>query len=134
MADVVSPEVRSRMMGTIRGKDTQPELRVRRYLHAAGLRYVLGGRGLPGRPDLVFPSLRAVVFVHGCFWHRHSGCRFTATPSTRKGFWMKKFEENVERDARVQETLRQAGWDVHVIWECETTDEQALEALRKSLG
>lgn len=133
MADIVSPEVRSRMMAAIRGKDTKPEMRVRRYLHAAGLRYVLGGRGLPGRPDLVFPSRRAVVFVHGCYWHRHPGCRYTTTPATRRDFWMNKFRENVERDARVETELRDAGWEVHVIWGCETRSEEALGSLRDTL-
>lgn len=120
-------------MSGIRGRNTRPEIRVRRHLHAAGLRYVLGGRGLPGRPDLVFPSRQAVVFVHGCFWHRHPGCRFATTPSTRVDFWMNKFRENVARDARVESRLRSEGWDVHVIWGCETTDEGKLDALLESL-
>lgn len=121
------------MMAAIRGKDTKPEMRVRRYLHAAGFRYVLGGRGLPGRPDLVFPSRRAVVFVHGCYWHRHPHCRYTTTPSTRRDFWLSKFRENVQRDARVERELREAGWDVHVIWGCETTQRERLEGLRAAL-
>lgn len=106
------------MMAGIRGKDTKPELIVRRRLFAAGFRYRLHVKGLPGRPDLVFPRYRAVVFVHGCFWHRHEGCRFTTTPSTRPEFWARKFAANVERDARKTSDLREAGWRVAVVWAC----------------
>ena len=95
---------------------------------------MLGGRGLPGRPDLVFPSRRAVVFVHGCYWHRHPGCRYTTTPSTRREFWMNKFRENMERDLRVQSELELDGWEVHVIWGCETLQEAKLDALRQELS
>jgi DNA mismatch endonuclease (patch repair protein) len=121
--DIVSPQVRSRMMSGIRGKDTRPELRVRTFLHGRGLRYVLGGRGLPGRPDIVFPSRKAVVFVHGCYWHRHPGCPKATTPKTRTDFWVAKFEANVARDRRVEDELRQMGWNVFVVWECETADD-----------
>lgn len=118
MADVVDPVTRSRMMAGIRGRDTKPELLLRRALHALGLRYRLHHRGLPGRPDLVFPRRRAVVFVHGCFWHRHENCRYATTPVTRPDFWMQKFRSNVERDRRNQHALLAAGWRVAIVWEC----------------
>lgn len=129
MTDIVGPSTRSRMMSAIGGKNTQPELRVRRYLHAAGLRYSLHRRDLTGRPDIVLPAFRSVVFVHGCFWHRHPGCRYATTPETRHDFWEKKFRGNVARDELVSGRLREAGWRVLVIWECETRDEMALDRL-----
>ena len=100
MVDVVSSKVRSRMMAGIGGKDTKPELALRKGLFALGLRYRLHDRKLPGRPDIVLPRWNAVVFVHGCFWHRHPGCRFATTPSTRPEFWLDKFKKNVARDQR----------------------------------
>jgi DNA mismatch endonuclease (patch repair protein) len=128
MTDVVSPEKRSRMMSGIRGKDTKPERLVRSYLHRAGLRFCLHAR-LPGRPDIVLPKHHAVVFVHGCFWHRH-GCRFTTTPGTRTAFWQAKFADNVRRDARVQEQLAAAGWRVFVVWECEIDPSKLADLAR----
>lgn len=116
--DIVDEATRSRMMSGIRGRDTAPELLVRHGLHQRGLRYVLGGRGLPGRPDLVFPSRRTVVFVHGCFWHRHSGCRYAYMPKTRPEFWAAKLGGNADRDARNASRLKELGWHVEVIWEC----------------
>jgi DNA mismatch endonuclease (patch repair protein) len=118
MTDIVDRQTRSRMMSGIRGKDTKPEMLLRRGLHARGFRYRLHARGLVGRPDLVFPGRRAAVFVHGCFWHRHEGCRFTTTPATRPEFWADKFTANVVRDATAQDALRSAGWRVAVVWEC----------------
>ena len=111
--------VRSRNMAAIRGKDTAPELAVRRILHAMGLRFRLHRRDLPGRPDIVLPKHRTVVFVHGCFWHRHEDCRYTTTPKTRQEFWQTKFAANVERDRRNRTDLQQLGWRVIVVWECE---------------
>ena len=111
--------VRSRNMAAIRGKDTGPELAVRRILHAMGLRFRLHRKDLPGRPDIVLPKHRTVVFVHGCFWHRHEDCRYTTTPKTRQEFWESKFAANVERDSRNRTDLRQLGWRVIVVWECE---------------
>src|SRR5690606_8341446 len=98
MMDIVDPSTRSRMMKGIRGRDTEPERIVRQYLHAAGLRFRLGGAGLPGRPDVVLPRHRVALFVHGCFWHRHEGCRFTTTPATNADFWQSKFASNTARD------------------------------------
>ncbi|HEY9233821.1 MAG TPA: very short patch repair endonuclease [Phenylobacterium sp.] len=118
--DIVDPETRSRMMSRIRGKDTRPELAIRRALHAAGLRYRLQARTLPGRPDIVLPRHRAVVFVHGCFWHRHDSCRYATTPTTRPEFWAAKFEGNIRRDAEVAKALLSGGWRVATVWECGT--------------
>ena len=120
MTDIVSPERRSAIMSRIRSKDTKPELRVRKTAHAMGLRFRLHRKDLPGTPDLVFPKWRTVVFVHGCFWHRHPGCRKAYEPKSRVDFWKKKFAANVERDERTRKALEKAGWKVVVIWECET--------------
>lgn len=109
---------RSRMMAGIRGRDTKPERRVRSALHAAGFRYRLHVRTLPGRPDLVLPRFRAVIFVQGCFWHRHEGCPAATTPSSNARFWREKLELNVARDARNSLALQAAGWRVATIWEC----------------
>jgi DNA mismatch endonuclease (patch repair protein) len=106
------------MMSGIRGKNTWPERALRSALFAAGYRYRLHVRGLPGVPDLVFPKYRAVVFVHGCFWHRHEGCRYTTTPKANGDFWKQKFEGNVSRDARHAGMLLDAGWRVAIVWEC----------------
>lgn len=127
--DIVSPAVRSRMMGGIRGTNTRPELLVRRYLHATGLRFRMHARDLPGRPDIVLRRHRAVVFVHGCFWHRHIGCIRATTPSTRPEFWTAKFTGNVARDAANEQRLRQAGWNVLTIWECEVDSPERLDRL-----
>ncbi len=129
MTDTVTPAVRSRMMSAIHGVDTAPERRVRSYLHAVGLRFRLHDRRLPGRPDLVLPGRKVVIFVHGCFWHQHSGCRFATTPATRRDFWQSKFAANRARDFAVLERLKSLGWQAFTIWECETRDEAKLDAL-----
>jgi DNA mismatch endonuclease, patch repair protein len=113
-------------MSAIRGKDTNPERAVRSTMHRLGFRFRLNAPGLPGRPDIVLPRYRTVVFVHGCFWHRHPGCRFATMPASRREFWERKFEENVERDHRAQQKLRDAGWVVFVIWECQINNTQPL--------
>ena len=117
MADVHSPATRSKNMRAIRARDTRPELRLRRVLHASGLRYRLHETKLPGAPDLVFPKYRAVLFVHGCFWHMHS-CRYFKVPETRTEFWVKKLEANRDRDRRVRIALLATGWRVGIVWEC----------------
>lgn len=109
---------RSRMMSSIRGKNTKPERILRSLLFAKGFRYRLHVRGLPGSPDLVFPKRRAVVFVHGCFWHRHDDCRYTTTPKSNEDFWRKKFQENIARDKLHVEMLQALGWRVAIVWEC----------------
>lgn len=118
------------MMAEIKGKDTKPELVLRRALHARGFRYRLHSKTVPGRPDLVFPKHHAIVFVHGCFWHRHEGCRYTTTPSTRPEFWQAKFDANVARDRSVHDQLLDAGWRVATVWECalRRPEETALAA------
>jgi DNA mismatch endonuclease, patch repair protein len=129
MADRLSVEERSRNMAKIRSRDTGPEVRVRRAAHALGLRFRLHRRDLPGTPDLVFPRLRVALFVNGCFWHRHEGCAKAYTPKTRIEFWQRKFDANVERDARKHAELTAAGWTPAVIWECETGDAERLAAI-----
>lgn len=116
-------------MSRVRGKNTAPEFVVRGLAHALGYRFRLHRKDLPGSPDLVFPSRHKVVFVHGCYWHRHPGCRRASTPGTRRDFWEAKFARNVERDARKERELRQAGWDVLTIWECETRDVERLATI-----
>lgn len=118
MPDVVLPDKRHQMMAGIRGRDTQPELTVRRGLHRAGYRYVLHRRDLPGRPDIVLPKYRLAVLVHGCFWHRHINCQLAATPATRADFWSRKFEANIERDRKSTAALVDRGWRVAIVWEC----------------
>ncbi|MAN77464.1 MAG: very short patch repair endonuclease [Rhizobiales bacterium] len=118
MTDIVDQQTRSRMMSEIRGKNTKPELSLRRALHARGFRFRLHSSKVHGRPDLVLPKHGAVVFVHGCFWHRHEGCRYTTTPSTRPEFWQAKFEANVARDLAVRRALLEDGWRVATVWEC----------------
>lgn len=126
MADTLDPARRSANMAKVKGKDTAPELKVRRVAHRMGLRFRLHRKDLPGRPDLVFPRHRLVVFVHGCFWHRHKGCRRTTMPSTRPEFWSSKFAATVERDARQIEALRALGWRVLVLWECDLKSDEAI--------
>lgn len=120
------------MMSGIRGKGTAPEMTVRRFLHAKGLRYRLHVKDLPGKPDLVFPKYGVVLFVHGCFWHRHKGCRYSTTPASNPEFWLKKFDDNVRRDADSINKLKKAGWRVFVIWECQMND-KILESLFKKI-
>ncbi|MFZ7097086.1 very short patch repair endonuclease [Luteimonas dalianensis] len=121
MADIISPERRSALMSRIRGKNTGIELEVRHGLHALGFRYRLGGAGLPGRPDIVLPKHRTVVFVHGCFWHRHD-CHLFRWPKSRPEFWKEKITANYERDQRAVESLKDLGWHVETVWECELRD------------
>lgn len=135
--DTVNPEKRSEIMSRVRSRDTGPELVVRRIAHRLGFRYRLHRRDLPGCPDIVFPRYRSVVFVHGCFWHRHPNCKYASSPKTRVEYWQNKFHSNVVRDARNETLLRNLGWRVMVIWECETKDhervaERISSYLRKS--
>jgi len=133
--DKLSTERRSLNMARIRSKDMKPELVVRRLVHSLGYRYRLHRKDLPGKPDLVFGPRRKVIFVHGCFWHQHEGCPEGRMPKSNQGYWAPKLNRNVERDQRVQRELADAGWDVMVIWECETPDAEALKGrLRGFLG
>jgi DNA mismatch endonuclease, patch repair protein len=127
--DRISKARRSWNMSRIKAENTSPERSVRSTLHRAGLRFRLHQRSLKGRPDIVLPRFRTVIFVHGCFWHRHSACRFAYFPKTRIAFWKKKFDENVARDRRTCKYLRRNGWRVIVIWECETTEPVILRKL-----
>ncbi len=121
-------------MSLVRSKDTKPELRVRRLVHGLGYRYRLHGRDLPGSPDLVFGPRRKVVFVHGCFWHRHEGCSRNRIPKSpeRRAFWREKLDGNARRDRENQEALRRMGWRILVIWECETSDLDRLTSRIKA--
>lgn len=124
--DSLTPEKRSWNMSRIKGKDTKPELLVRSLLHRAGYRFTVNGpknKSLPGRPDIVLPKFKAVVFVHGCYWHRHRNCKYAYTPKSRVEFWEAKFDANVKRDRRNQRDLKRLGWKVVVIWECQTRNE-----------
>ena len=134
MVDTLTPAARSALMSRIRGTNTKPELAVRRALHALGYRYRIHGRGLPGRPDLVFAGRRTVVFVHGCFWHRH-GCAKTSMPKSHQDYWAAKFAANIERDRRNAEKLAEQGWRVFEAWECEINkDETLVDRLVEFLG
>ena len=124
--DIVSPDKRSAMMRAVKGKDTKPEMAVRRLVHRLGYRFRLHVKTLPGKPDLVFPGKKRIIFVHGCFWHRHPGCRRAAIPETNREFWLQKLSGNVLRDAWVQDELRALGWGILVVWACEIKDEDAL--------
>lgn len=129
MADIVSPEKRSRMMAGIRGKGTRPEMLVRRALFAEGFRFRLHRIDLPGGPDIVLPSRKVAIFVHGCFWHRHAGCRFAKLPSSNVDFWRNKLDGNVQRDRRAVEVLQSAGWRVLTVWECATRDKSVAPSI-----
>lgn len=126
MADTLTVEERSRRMGLIRNKGTKPELALRKLVFALGYRYRLNQTKLPGKPDLVFPGRKKVVFIHGCFWHRHTGCKNARWPKTRLEFWMPKLEGNSRRDLVKQAKLKELGWSHLVIWECELTNKQEL--------
>jgi DNA mismatch endonuclease (patch repair protein) len=118
-------------MSGIRGRNTKPELLVRKALFAAGLRFRLHSSRLPGRPDIVLPRSRCAVFVHGCFWHRHPGCRFAYMPKSNTKFWRDKFETNVRRDEHVKAALRRAGWLVFTVWECSVNQERLTKLIEK---
>jgi DNA mismatch endonuclease (patch repair protein) len=126
--DHINPSRRSWLMSRVKAKGTTPEMRVRRAAHALGFRFRLHQRKLPGSPDLVFPKLNSLIFVHGCFWHRHSNCSKASMPQTRQEFWNDKFQRNVARDALVQEKLQELGWRVLVIWECQTKEPRKLRS------
>ena len=119
MTDVHEPEIRSYNMSRIRSRDTKPELMVRKYLFSRGLRYKLNDKHLPGKPDLSFPKFKTVVFINGCFWHGHRGCRYFVIPRTRTDWWKSKISKTRERDQKNQTELEQNGWKVITIWECE---------------
>ena len=123
-------EQRSRNMSAIKSKNTKPEIKVRKVLHSMGYRFRLHSKDLPGSPDIVLPKHKTVIFVHGCFWHRHENCKYASTPKTRKEFWNKKFTENKKRDSEIQEKIKILDWRSVVIWECETKN---IENLRDKI-
>ena len=129
MADRLSKEKRGWNMSRIRSKDTKPELLVRSLLHRMGYRFRLHRKDLPGCPDIVLPKYKTVIFVHGCYWHRHKGCKYAYTPKSRIEFWQKKFQGNIERDRKHQRDLKKLGWKVLIIWECEIIDLDKLKSM-----
>lgn len=133
MADVVTPDKRSQMMAGIRSKNTTPELKVRKWLHARGYRYRLHKKDLPGTPDIVFTKRKLAIFVHGCFWHKHENCHLVKIPSTRREWWQEKLERNAVRDKLSIEQLEKLGWKTLIIWECETRNNSFGEKLEEIL-
>lgn len=135
MVDTLTREKRSWNMSRIRGKDTKPELMLRSMLHRSGFRFRKHDKGLPGKPDIVLPKYKTIIFVNGCFWHRHSGCKYAYTPKSRQDFWLKKFEETVRRDKEKEERLLKLGWRVITTWECELRNkpEQLLKEISSKI-
>lgn len=134
MTDIISKEKRSWNMSRIKGKNTKPELIVRSLLHKMGYRFRLHRKDLPGKPDIVLPKYKTVIFVHGCFWHRHKGCKYAYNPKSRVDFWGRKFKGNVERDHKHKLQLEKNGWKVIVIWECENRNQKKLmSSIQKKL-
>lgn len=131
--DILTRTKRSWNMSRIRSRDTTPERSVRSVLHRLGYRFRLHVKNLPGHPDIVLPRHKTVVLVHGCFWHRHSRCRFAYTPKTRRAFWLRKFEENKTRDMRTRKHLKKLGWKIVTVWECQTDDMKFLSTKLRRL-
>ena len=131
--DVVDKQTRSRMMSNIKGKNTKPEITVRSLLHRQGFRFRIHDRSLPGKPDIVLKKYKAVIFIHGCYWHRHENCKLASTPTQNAEFWNKKFNDNVRRDSEVYCQLKALGWRIAIIWECGIRDKSNLPTYIKSL-
>lgn len=134
MPDVHTPQTRSYNMSRIRSKDTKPEMLVRKFLYARGYRYKLHDKTLPGKPDIVLPKLRTVIFVHGCFWHGHKNCKYFVVPKTRTDWWLNKINGNIANDKKHLAQLRKAGWRVINIWECQLKPKKAEKTLQKLLA
>lgn len=130
MSDIFSKEKRSLLMSKVRDKNTSPELIVRKWLHKEGYRFRLYRKDLPGKPDIVLPKYKTAIFVHGCFWHRHIGCKKASIPATNVGIWLKKFGENIERDKRKQQELEELGWQVIILWQCEIENGSFISKIR----
>jgi len=128
MADTLTPAQRKKTMAAIKGVNTQPELKVRKALHRMGYRFRLHSKQLPGKPDIVMRKYRLCIFVHGCFWHQHQNCKRASIPKTNVKFWQEKLDANVRRDTASMEKLKQLGWNVGVVWECEITTDDTLHA------
>ncbi len=131
MADVHSPQVRSYNMSMIKGKNTKPEIMVRKFLHSKGFRFRLHKKDLPGKPDIVLPKYRTVIFIHGCFWHGHKNCKYFVVPKTRTKWWLNKIERNRLNDNRNDTKLRKAGWKIITLWECQLKPKKVLKTLLK---
>jgi DNA mismatch endonuclease (patch repair protein) len=131
MADIHSKETRSYNMSRIRSKDTKPEMQVRRFLHKSGFRFRLHVKDLPGKPDIVLPKYKTVIFVHGCFWHGHDGCGKAALPTTRTDWWKEKINRNIQNDINAEATLKAKNWRIIVIWQCELKTNWKIELLNK---
>jgi DNA mismatch endonuclease, patch repair protein len=129
LVDTISEERRSWNMSRIKGKDTKPELAVRSFLHRMGYRFRIHRKDLPGKPDIVLPKYKTIIFIHGCFWHRHKGCKYAYTPKSRVKFWKDKFAGTVNRDKQHLKQLKEYGWKVFIIWECETKDMVRLKKI-----
>ena len=137
MADVHSKAIRSYNMSQIKGKDTTPEILVRKYLFAEGFRYRIHQNKLPGKPDLVFPKLKKIVFIHGCYWHGHEKCKYFVPPKTKTKWWLKKIDSNKKRDDRNVKDLKKLGWKVLIVWQCQLTPEKrnsTFSSIKKKLG
>ena len=131
MADVHEPEVRSYNMSQIRGKNTKPEMLVRKFLHSNGFRYGLHNKSLPGKPDIVMRKYKTIIFIHGCFWHGHVGCKRFVLPKSNQSYWIPKIEANISRDNEICTQLRKSGWKIIIIWECELTTLKRKKTLRR---
>ena len=134
MADIYDKEKRSEIMSHIRGKNTKPEVTLRKALFAQGFRYRINDKRLPGKPDIVFPKYKTAIFIHGCFWHGHEGCKYAYTPKTNTGFWVQKVQGNKERDIRTQTLLEAQGWNVLVVWECEIKGKEQLNEVASQIS
>lgn len=132
--DIYDRKTRSVVMQAVKQKNTKPEMKVRKLLYRAGYRYRLHRKDLSGRPDIVFPKRRVVIFIHGCFWHQHPGCPRADRPTSNKAFWNKKLDRNIERDRTNLETLRSMGWNVLILWECKLKDDGFLDEIKRLLG
>lgn len=131
MADVLTPKQRSYNMSKIRNRDTKPEELVRKYLFSQGFRYRKNDARLPGKPDIVLPKYKTVIFINGCFWHKHEGCKYFVWPKNNAEFWKEKIEKNVARDQRNYELLRQAGWKIIIVWDCQLRSKSRVETFEK---
>ena len=137
MADVHSKEIRSKNMAAIKAKNTKPEMLVRRFLHANGYRYKLHDKSLPGKPDIVLPKYKTVIFVHGCYWHGHENCKYFVVPKTRTQWWLNKINGNIANDAKAAKALKKEGWKVITVWECQLKPakvERTLQSLRNKIS
>jgi DNA mismatch endonuclease, patch repair protein len=134
MADVHTKEQRSYNMSRIRAKNTKPEMLVRKFLHAQGFRYRLHTKNLPGKPDIVLPKYKTVIFIHGCFWHGHKGCRYFVIPKTRTEWWMNKINSNIGNDIKAVKALKKGGWKIIHLWECDLKANKIMKSLPKLPG